>query len=196
VWGGVDFMGSRPYLEIVSVEIGRVGVADGSGSMMGAMDRLVYEVLDTSVTNVVYVSDLLRAYREGGAPQVLRVVEDTVVSLLRGVYEAVGVEFDGEVGFSRLVDLGLIDEDTAVYLIATYMGIEQAVEEIEELEELGERAEVEETLKEITSKLQEIIHILSHLETPKPRYGSDRLYYATDYTSTGITYMVSVRGSS
>jgi len=160
---------------------------------MGAMDWLAYDAVDASTTNVIYVGDLLRAYREGSAPQVLRIVEDTVVSLLRGVHEAVGVVFDGEVGFSRLAELGLIDEDTAVYLIATYMGIEQAVEEIEELEELGERAEVNETLREIASKLQEIIHILSHLETPRSRYGSDRLYYTRDYASTGATYMISVR---
>jgi len=187
-------MYSRPYYEITPVEIGRVGAVD-SGTMVGIIDRLAYEVLDASATNTLYVSDLLKAYREGGAPQVLRVVEDAIVSRLRSIYAGAGIEFDGEICFSKLADLGLIDEDTAVYLIATYMSIEQAVEEIEELEELGERVKVEKTLEEIASKLLEIVHVLSQLETPAPRYGSDRSYYTTDYVITGTTYVISMRGS-
>ncbi len=188
-------MYSRSRYEVIPVEIGRVGVVGISGTMVGVIDRLAYEVLDASATNALYVSDLLRAYREGGAPQILRIVEDAVASRLRSIYASASMEFDGEICFSKLVDLGLIDEDTAVYLIATYMSIEQAVEEIEELEELGGRVKVEETLKEIAYKLLEIIHVLSQLETPTPRYGSDRSYYTTDYTITGTTYMTSMRGS-
>jgi len=108
---------------------------------------------------------VVKAYREGGTPQVLRVVEDAIVSRLRRIYAGAGIEFNGEICFSKLADLGFIDEDTAVYLIATYMSIEQAVKEIEELEELGERVKVEKTLEEITNKLLEIVHVLSQLES-------------------------------
>lgn len=180
-------MYSRLYYEVTPIEVGRVRDT--------VIDRLVYEVLDASATNTLYVSDLLRAYREGGALHVLRVVEDAIVSRLRSIYAGVGIEFDGEICFSKLADSGLIDEDTAVYLIATYMSIEQAVEEIEELEELGERVKIEKTLEEIASKLLEIVHILSQLGTPIPWYGSDHSYYTTDYIITGSTYVISMRGS-
>lgn len=184
-------------LQLYHVEIGRVSVTSNSGATVGTLDIMMYNVLDASVTNMnmIYIGDLIRVYRKGGALQLLNVVEDIIVSLQRGIYETMGIGFNGEIGFSTLVDLGLIDKDTAVYLIATYMGIEQAVEEIEELEELGEREKVEETLREIASKLQEIIHILGYLEIPKSHYRSDYLYYTTEYKSTGITYMIQVRGS-
>ena len=180
-------MYSRSYYEATPIEVGRV-----RGTVI---DRLAYEVLDASVTNTLYISDLLRAYRESGALKVLRVVEDAIVSRLRSIYAGVGIEFDGEICFSKLADLGLIDEDTAVYLIATYISIEQAVEEIEELKELGKKVKIEKTLEEIASKLLEIVHVLSQLETPIPRYRSDHSYYTTDYVITGSTYVISMRGS-
>lgn len=186
-WSGVGFVNSRL---IALTKTNRAGDTYSSGF---TAEALAYEVLDASTTNVIYVGDLLRAYREGGASQVLRAVENAVASILRSVYGAIGLEFDGEIGFSRLADLGLIDESTAAYLIATYMSIEQAVEEAEELEELGEKQEVERVLREADSKLQEIIRILGNLETSSPRFGSNRSYYTTYYIFTGVTYMVSVR---
>ena len=63
-------MYSRPYYEITPIEVGRVrGTVNSSGTMVGIIDRLAYEVLDAFATNTLYVSDLLRAYREAVLPK-------------------------------------------------------------------------------------------------------------------------------
>jgi len=186
-------MHSRLYHEMMPMELAKVCAISSNGPVMGV--KPTYEILDTSVSNVLYVSDLLRVYQAGGVSRILEIVEDAIVSRLRSIYMGAGIEFDDEICFSKLIDLGLMDEDTTVYLIATFMSIEQAVEEIEELEEFGEKVKIKETLKEIASKLIEIIHILNQLETPAPRYGSERSYYTTDYTITDTTYIISTKGA-
>lgn len=128
------------------------------------MRGLISDALNPNV-NASYVNDLLRAYKEGGVSWILRFVEEVITSYLRRIYEVIGIEFNDKICFSKLVDLGLIDEDTAVYLIATYMSIEEAVEEIEELEELKKKVKVAETIKEIASNLLEITYILNQLRS-------------------------------
>ncbi len=184
------------YQELIPVRIDRVDSVYSNEVMARLEGKLAYDVLGDAVSNSFHVGDIFRAYEKGGLSQVLMIIEDALISRLRSIYEDANVEFDGEICFSKLVDLGLIDEDTAVYLIATYMSIEEAVEEIEELEELGEEVKVRETLKEVSSKLLELVQILDQLKASAPKYGSGYSYYVTEYMFTGNTYVSPSRGST
>jgi len=101
--------------------------------------------------------ELFVAYERGGADEVHKFVVNLVSSILKEVYSRHGLAFDGEISFSRLVDAGVIDEDTAVYLTTLYMAVEGLLEELEEAEDLGDRDTARSVLHEIAAELQRLI---------------------------------------
>ena len=104
--------------------------------------------------------DLFEAYRAGGASGVSRLVRNYVLSLLAEAYARCGLPFDGEVSFSRLADAGAISEDTAVYLTATYMALDNLMEDLEEAEAMCCGEEARRVLEEVALKLQELADAL------------------------------------
>jgi len=102
-----------------------IGVVDYCGSYV--LPIITYRNTVFPVISKIYFSR--------GVSGVSEYIVDNIVSLLKNVYKDLGLEFeDEEICFSRLIDIGF-DEDTVVYLIATYMSIEHSIDLLEELEE-------------------------------------------------------------
>jgi len=111
--------------------------------------------------------ELFVAYERGGANGVHKFIVNLVSTILREVYGRYGLTFDGEISFSRLVDAGVIDEDTAVYLTTVYMAVEGLLEELEEAEDLGNKNAVHNVLHKMAAELQKLITELLNATKPK-----------------------------
>jgi len=133
---------------------------------------------------------LIATYERGGTAGVYAFVVNLVSSLLREVYGRHGLVFDGRISFSRLVDAGVIDEDTAVYLTTVYMAVEGLFEELEEAEDLGDRDTARSVLREIAVELQKLINILAGLGLPGEmtivNYYAQRLYQPSNYVTMHV----------
>jgi len=105
-------------------------------------------------------NDLFEACRAGGASEVSRLVRGHVLSLLAEAYARYSLPFDGRVSFFRLADAGAISGDTAVYLTATYMALDNLMEDLEEAEAMGCGEEAKRVLEEVALKLQELADAL------------------------------------
>jgi len=112
------------------------------------------------------MSTLIETYKKGGVTEVSKFVKSLVSSLLKEVYSGYGLVFGGEISFFKLADAGVIDEDTAVYLTATYMAVDSLLEDLEEAEDLGGENDVYKVLLEIADKLQELANIFTGLKPP------------------------------
>lgn len=167
---------------IVSNATTTLGVTGYTYSVYDSMFNSLYELLSGIFKFIRYVSELLNLYEKGGAAEVSRFVMNTVSSTLKRVYERFGLPFNGEVSFSRLVDAGIIDESMAVYLIATYMAIENSLAELEDVEETGNEEEVRKVLASLADKLQELIGVLEQIEMSMPTYYIEQTHYAPPHS--------------
>lgn len=160
--------------------VGREGALSNTGVEMTAI-RAAYRL----VTFVQPKPMLISAYRREGVAGVSRFVEDLVSSLLREVYSSYGLEFDGEISFFGLADARIIDEGTAVYLVATYMAVESLLEDLEEAEDLGDEDKVNEVLNKVADRLQELVDILTQLKSASEasiiEHRTGKLYQPSNY---------------
>jgi len=164
------------------VEFGREGTTSNTGVETG-IARIVYR-------QPIYILPepaLIAAYERRGVAGVYIFVKNLVSSILGEVYGKHGLVFDGRISFSRLVDAGVIDEDTAVYLITAYMAVEGLLEELEEAEDLGNKDAVRDVLREIAVELQKLINMLAELkllgETVVTDYYAQQLHQSFNYVT-------------
>jgi len=128
------------------------------------MEVLMRRTIHTLTIYIQITVMLIEAYRRDGVTGVSRFVRGLVSSLLREVYSYYGLVFDGEISFFKLADAGVVGEDTAVYLTATYMALDSLLEDLEEAEGLGDENNVHKVLQEVAEKLQELASILTGLK--------------------------------
>jgi len=146
------------------IEVRREGITSDVGIGV-EITRSMYRLASIYTSPLIHLFNLIIAYKREGITGVSRLVEELISTLLKKVYSRYGLIFDGEISFFRLADAGFIDEDTSVYLVATYIAIDSLLEDLEEVEELGNE-EVIKILGEIASKLQELTSILTQIEPP------------------------------
>jgi len=125
---------------------------------------IIQRIIHTLTIYIQITVMLIEAYRRDGVTGVSRFVRGLVSSLLREVYSGYGLVFDGEISFFKLADAGVVGEDTAVYLTATYMALDSLLEDLEEAEGLGDEDSVHKALQEVAEKLQELASILTGLK--------------------------------
>jgi len=150
--------------------------------------RIIQRIIHTLTIHIRTTVMLIEAYRMGGVAGVSRFVRGFVSSLLREVYSCYGLVFDGEISFFKLADAGVIGEDTAVLLTATYMALDSLLEDLEEAEDLGGENDVQKVLREIAEKLQELAGILTGLKPSSGiatigimEYRAEQLYQPSNY---------------
>lgn len=123
--------------------------------------RSIHTIISRAQDSSIYEKYLINAHQAEGLEGVFKAIRDILTSSLIKTYQKLNIEYNGEVSFSTLEDKGLIDRKITVNLIATYLAIEQALDELEELELMDEKEALYETLKEIASMLHSIVSTLA-----------------------------------